>query len=105
MIPGISRSGATVGMALWRHARPEAAVEFSLLVSVPAILGANLMVWLGTSHAESGIEAGPLLFGFISAFAVGVLSLQALRWLVAQNRFLPFAGYCAALGLGAITVG
>lgn len=105
VIPGISRSGATIGVALWRGASPEMAVEFSLLASVPAIVGANLLVLLVRLEPGLAIDVAPLAAGFLAAFVVGSVSLHALRRVVAGRRFLPFAAYCVVLGLGAIAVG
>ena len=105
VLPGISRSGATVGAALWRDVDGATAVEFSMLLSVPAVLGANVLeMGLAGGEALRG-EALPLLVGFAAAFATGALGLRALQWVVASRRLLPFAVYCAALGAGAIALG
>lgn len=105
VIPGISRSGATVGTALVRDTAPEAAVEFSMLISVPAVLGANLYEGVRAGLAELTAQATPLGVGFFAAFVAGALSLQALRWAVARRKLLPFAAYCGAVGLGALILG
>lgn len=105
VMPGISRSGATIATALWRGSGAGVAVEFSLLVSVPAILGANLFVfWTGAAEG-AGIGLAPLAVGFVSAFVAGLLSLHALRRVVEGGRFVPFSVYCTVLGLGAIFLG
>jgi undecaprenyl-diphosphatase len=81
ILPGASRSGWTIAVALWLGLRPEAAARFSFLLSIPAILGAlTLQLADGT---ESSTPAGPLLAGFAVAALVG---LFALRWLVALVR-------------------
>jgi undecaprenyl-diphosphatase len=105
VIPGISRSGATVGTALVRDTAPEAAVEFSMLISVPAVLGASLYEGARAGLAELSAQAAPLAVGFLAAFAAGALALQALRWAVVRRRLMPFAVYCAAVGLGALSLG
>ncbi len=105
VIPGISRSGATVATALVRDVEGEAAVEFSMLLSVPAILGANLLELLRAGGDALAAAAAPLAIGFVSALAVGALALSALRWIVVRRRLLPFAAYCALLGVGVIVVG
>ncbi|MFQ5513308.1 MAG: undecaprenyl-diphosphate phosphatase [Myxococcota bacterium] len=105
VLPGISRSGSTVAAALWRGARPEVAVEFSILLSVPAVLGANLLEI--TRAGASGVrgEIVPLAVGFVAAFVTGTLSLTALRWVVVRRRLIPFALYCATVGGGALLLG
>ncbi len=105
VIPGISRSGVTVAAALWRDVRGDVAVEFSILLSVPAVLGAGLLEIQKSGLATVGAEAAPLLVAFGAAFVVGTLSLTALRWVVMRRKLLPFAVYCALLGTGAIVVG
>ena len=105
VLPGLSRSGVTVAAALWRDARADVAVEFSLLVSVPAVLGANLLELAETGTAAVRAELVPLLVGFTAAFATGIVSIKALQWVVVQRRLLPFALYCALVGGGAVIFG
>ena len=105
VLPGVSRSGATISVALWRDARPDVAVGFSLLVSIPAIVGANLLVLLEGAGELGVSDLAPFGVGFAAAFGSGYLSLHALQWVVARRRLLPFAGYCGALGVGAIAFG
>ena len=105
VLPGISRSGATIAASLWRNARADAAVEFSILISVPAVLGANLLEITRAGTDAVRAELIPLAGGFGAAFLAGVLSLKALQWVVARRRLLPFAAYCALLGAGAIALG
>ncbi|MFQ5698347.1 MAG: undecaprenyl-diphosphate phosphatase [Myxococcota bacterium] len=104
ILPGVSRSGSTITVALWRDATPEVAVEFSILISVPAILGANLLELLsGGAQATAGALA--LGVGFTASLLTGVAALHALVWVVRERRLTGFALYCGVLGLGAILVG
>jgi len=105
VIPGISRSGATVASVLWRGAEGAVAVEFSLLLSMPAIAGAALLVGIEGFGTLQAAELAPLAVGFLSALLTGVLAVKALRWIVVQRRLAPFALYCALLGGGAIILG
>jgi undecaprenyl-diphosphatase len=105
VVPGISRSGATVAAALTRGVRADAAVEFSLLISLPAVVGATLLVVLTGERPLGSAAALPLAIGFVSAFATGVAALRALQWAVAKRKLMPFAVYCGLLGVGAIAVG
>ncbi len=104
VIPGISRSGATVAAGLFRNTRADVAVEFSMLLSIPAVLGANLLEGARAS-SELSLEAAPLLAGLVAAFVAGAVSLKALQWVVGQRRLFGFAAYCGVVGLGAMTLG
>jgi undecaprenyl-diphosphatase len=103
VMPGISRSGSTIAAALFRNVNAVTAVEFSMLVSIPAIVGANLLEL--TRGGLGGIEPVPFAVGFAAAFLTGAFSLKALQWLVAERRLLPFAVYCTLVGLGAMVLG
>ncbi len=105
VLPGLSRSGSTVGTALWRDVRAETAVEFSMLLSAPAVLGANLYELSSVGMVAVRAELVPLMLGFGTALVSGALCLKALQWAVVQRRLRPFAAYCALLGLGAIVFG
>ena len=105
VLPGISRSGSTVGAALWRDVSPETAVEFSVLISIPAVIGANLLEAAKVGFDAVGAELLPLVVGFGTAFVSGALSLRALQWVVTRRKLRPFAAYCTVLGAGAIVFG
>jgi undecaprenyl-diphosphatase len=105
VIPGISRSGATVAAALYRDSRAEVAVEFSMLISIPAVIGANLLEAGHAGLAGLSAESVPLLVGFVAAFVTGALSLRALQWVVTRRMLLPFGAYCLVVGLGAVALG
>ena len=105
VIPGISRSGATVAAALFRGADGAVAVEFSLLLSMPAVAGAALLVALESAGRVSADQVAPLAVGFGAAFLTGMAAVRALQWIVVRRRLLPFAIYCTLVGAGAILVG
>jgi undecaprenyl-diphosphatase len=105
VLPGISRSGVTIGAALWRGVRGDTAVELSILISIPAVLGANLLEISRAGGAALRADLAPLVCGFVAAFGAGYLSLRALQWVVMRRRLLPFAAYCGLLGAGAIALG
>jgi undecaprenyl-diphosphatase len=101
VLPGLSRSGSTVAAGLWRDLEPKVVVDFSLLMSIPAVLGANL---LKLPEAEN-MAAAPLLVGFVSALVTGIGAVKLLQWIVISRRLLPFAVYAALLGLGSLLYG
>lgn len=94
IIPGISRSGSTISAGLFRHLNPTTAFEFSFLLSLPAIFGAQLLQlpYLNLTNPL------PLAIGFITAFISGIISLKALKKLVIKNKLSLFSWYCFFLG-------
>ena len=105
VVPGISRSGATVAAALFRDVDGAVAVEFSLLLSMPAVAGAALLVAVESAGQVGAGELGPLAVGFGAAFLTGMAAVKVLQWIVIRRRLLPFAIYCTLVGAGAILVG
>jgi undecaprenyl-diphosphatase len=105
VLPGISRSGATIVTALALGAWRMKAAEFSFLLSIPAILGATLVEFdLDAIAAASGGVQVYLLGAVVSA-AVGVLALLGLLRLLRSAQFHHFAWYCALVGLAALLFG
>ncbi len=104
VIPGISRSGATVSTALVRNIDAENAVDFSLLISLPAVAGAALLTLQDAFSELSSGSLAPLAIGFVMALATGVIAVRALQWATGRRRLFPFALYCATLG-GVISLG
>jgi undecaprenyl-diphosphatase len=96
ILPGISRSGLTVGSGLALGVERRNAFEFALLLSVPVILGATLFELLGGRLGGSA----PLLAGaFTAAFISGYLAISLLFRSVAKNRFYMFAYYLIPAGI------
>jgi undecaprenyl-diphosphatase len=96
IIPGISRSGTTISMALIRGIDREEAAKFSFILSLPAVLGAGLLEW--QNLVEYNIGLYPALIGLITAIIVGYTSLKTLLRILKDNRFHYFGWYCAILG-------
>jgi len=100
LLPGLSRSGATLAGGMTRHLDRPTAARFSFLMSVPVMVGAGILATkdLIALHDASAFIP-PLLLGFLAAMISGYL---AIRWLIAylsSHSLYLFAGYCAALGL------
>jgi undecaprenyl-diphosphatase len=103
LVPGISRSGSTIGAGLLRHFDARQAARLSFLISVPAVLGAALL------KIPDALEAGfgGLSLGLVGAAValsavVGWLSLKLLLLVLARGAFAGFAVYCASVGLLAL---
>ncbi|MBW2019459.1 MAG: undecaprenyl-diphosphate phosphatase [Deltaproteobacteria bacterium] len=101
ILPGISRSGATIAMGLFRGLSRETAVRYSFLLSIPAILGAMLLE-LGGALTSGFPPAGVVLLGTFMAAAVGFAALKILIHLVKKGNLYAFAPYCWLLGILAI---
>lgn len=97
VLPGASRSGSTIALAMWLGLSGTAAFRLSFLLSLPAIFGA---VVLKLRHPEVWSELGmPGLVGVTVSFVVGLVSLAGLREIVARGRFWAFAIYLVPLAL------
>jgi len=99
VIPGISRSGATISTAMISGIDGEFAVKFSFLLSIPAILGASVLKFASIGKSISAGSAPQFLAGALTAMAVGILAIKAIMALVKGNRIKPFAAYCVLAGL------
>lgn len=103
IIPGISRSGSTIAISLITGIKRREAAEFSFLLSIPAILGANL-VSIGKFSELHLHDLGIYLAGFISAFIVGYLVIAFLIELISQAKLKYFSIYCWVVAAIAITL-
>ncbi len=102
MLPGISRSGATISTSVMLGNDKSKAARFSFLMVVPLILGKVAKDILG---GEIVIESGnftPMLIGFLSAFFAGLLACTWMIKLVRKSKLKYFAIYCALVGMVAI---
>ena len=97
LLPGFSRSGLTISVALLAGVKREEAFRFSFLLSIPAVLGALLLTLIKSSVNAALIP--PLLVGGVTAVVVGYLSLSILRKLLMKGFFHLFGFYTIALGL------
>jgi undecaprenyl-diphosphatase len=103
VLPGLSRSGSTIALALFLGVRPARAFALSMLMSLPAIVGA---IGLEARHAFGGpFPVGPAALGAITAFGTGVVALLMLRHIVDRGRFGWFAFWVAPLSLATIALG
>lgn len=101
--PGISRSGMTISMGCFRGMERRFAVRFAFLLSIPAVLGANIL------QIKDVVEAGvdwkllpAYILGVAAAAVSGYLSIRLVRMVADKGKFGAFAWYCWAAG--AITV-
>ena len=104
VIPGISRSGATIAAGVLAGADRETAAEFSFLASVPAILGAVLVSLPELSTLETAVAAPALAAGMAVSFAAGWLALTVLLRIVRRGRLHLFALYLVPAGIVGLIV-
>lgn len=97
ILPGISRSGATISIAIFLGLDRDLAGRYSFLMSVPAILGA-LMLNAAMSPFGNHIPMGFILSGAAAAIIVGYIALIILLKVVKQGRLYLFSPYCWLLG-------
>ena len=107
MIPGVSRSGATIVGALLLGADKRSATEFSFYLAMPTMTGA-FVYDLYKSHALLTLDdLGSIALGFVVAFATGVVVVRYLLDFVSRHGFAPFAWWriiVGGMGLGALAV-
>lgn len=103
LCPGISRSGMTITAGCFVGFERRFAVRFSFILSIPAVLGANILTLKDAIEAGIDWSAMPMyLVGVVVAAASGYASIRLLRYVASKGRFGAFAYYC--WGVGALTV-
>ena len=100
VVPGLSRSGTTISAGMARGFDRTYAVKFSFLMSIPAVLGANILSIVDA--VKAGIDPSLLpmyLVGVVVAMVSGYASISLLRFIARKGRFGGFAYYCWGAGL------
>lgn len=106
VLPGISRSGATIATGLILQNNKEEVTRFSFLMVLLPIIGAMLMdILTGENIHNEIIGIIPLLAGFLSAFVIGLLACKWMIKLVKKGKLIYFAAYCLVIGMIAILFG
>lgn len=104
LIPGVSRSGATITAALFVGLRRPDAARFSFLLGIPAIGGAGLYE-LGDALDQLGKEAWlPIVIGTIASAVSGYATIAWLLRYLQRNSLAPFAGYRVGLGIALLAL-
>ena len=103
ILPGISRSGATIASGIGLGLSRDAAATFSFLIAIPAIAGASVLeINDMLSHASLQTPLTHLAIGAAVSFAVGLLALASLRRILRQGSIDWFAWWCIPLGTGVV---
>lgn len=104
-IPGLSRSGTTITAGLATGLRRDFAVKFSFLMSLPAVLGANLLSFIDA--AKEGIDWANMpayLVGMAVAMVSGIGAISLLKFISQKGKFGGFAYYCWVVGVLSIVL-
>jgi len=106
MVPGVSRSGATIMGALAMGVGRKTAAEFSFFLAVPTMIGATTLE-LATKHEDLTATAGgvgwaEIAIGFAVSFIVALIVIRAFVTYVSRHGFAPFAWYRIAVGAAAL---
>lgn len=103
ILPGISRSGATIGTSVLLGIDRTRAARFSFLMVVPLIFGKMAKDIFSDEFSATGVEAMPLAVGFIAAFVTGILACTWMIALVKRSKLTWFSIYCFVVGMAAIS--
>lgn len=98
MIPGVSRSGATIMGAVLLGVERRAAAEFSFFLAIPTMFAATAYDLYANWSALHFDDAALIAVGFVAAFLAGLLVVRSLLAFIARRGFAPFAFYRIALG-------
>ena len=107
VMPGLSRSGSTIATGLMLGNKKESLAQFSFLMVIPPILGEALLDVLKVVKGEEafgGIDALPLLVGFLAAFLAGCLACKWMISIVKKGKLVWFGVYCIIAGIVAIAL-
>jgi undecaprenyl-diphosphatase len=103
VLPGISRSGSTISTGLLLGVGKPAAAAYSFILSIPAILGAGLMV-LRDAVAGAPFEPAACIIGTTASFGMGYAALKLLVFIVNRGQLSYFAPYCWLAGALALVI-
>jgi undecaprenyl-diphosphatase len=108
MIPGVSRSGATIMGALAMGIERRTAAEFSFFLAVPTMMGATTLELWDNRHALAG-GLGPvgwseIAVGFVVSFIIALVVIKAFVAFVSRSGFAPFAWYRIVAGIAAVVL-
>lgn len=99
-IPGLSRSGTTITAGIATGLRRDFAVKFSFLLSIPAVLGANILSLADAFREGINWASVPAyLVGMVAAMLSGIAAINLLKYISNKGKFGGFAYYCWVMGV------
>lgn len=102
MVPGVSRSGATIMGAMAMGVDRKTAAEFSFFLAVPTLTGATVLQLYKHGHQMAENDLGLIAVGFVVSFVVAVAVVKAFVAVVSRHGFAPFAWYRIVAGAAAL---
>ena len=96
ILPGVSRSGATIVAGLWFGLSPLDAITFSFFLAIPAIFGASILEVSKIFHQSGQLGLG--ILGMVISAAVSLLALAVLEKVMKSKKLFLFGWYCLILG-------
>ncbi|AEI37082.1 MAG: undecaprenyl-diphosphate phosphatase [Zymomonas mobilis subsp. pomaceae] len=102
MIPGISRSGATIMGALCLGVDRKTATEYSFFLAIPVMLAATVKELWEQRHSLSSADLGEISLGFAISFFVALIVIKLFLEIVTRRGFGPFAWYRIIIGFAAM---
>jgi undecaprenyl-diphosphatase len=102
LVPGVSRSGATISMGRLLGYEREATTRYAFLLAIPAVVGAGLFTLGDIPDGDNAYGWGPTVVATVVSFLVGYAAIAWLLRYVSTHSYLPFVLY--RIGLGAITL-
>ena len=100
ILPGLSRSGMTIAGGTFAGMRRSFAVKYSFLLSIPVILGANILTLFDAVRGGFDISLLlPCIVGIATAAVFGLIAIKILRYISSKGKFRYFAVYCLLAGL------
>jgi undecaprenyl-diphosphatase len=100
VLPGISRSGSTTFLAMFMRIDAKRAMDFSFILSIPAVLGAVILDFdVLLAITSGGVSMGFLVTSFMLAFLSGLLAIRIFKYLLKKDKFLYLGVYCISLGI------
>jgi undecaprenyl-diphosphatase len=98
LVPGVSRSGATISMGRFLGYEREAATRYAFLLAIPAVVGAGLFELKEIPHGDNAYGWGPTIVATVVSFVVGYAAIAWLLRYVSTRSYTPFVIYRVALG-------
>jgi undecaprenyl-diphosphatase len=102
LVPGVSRSGATISMGRLLGYEREAATRYAFLLAIPAVVGAGLFTLGDINDGDNAYGWGPTAVATVVSFLVGYAAIAWLLRYVSTHSYLPFVLY--RIGLGGLTL-
>lgn len=99
MIPGTSRSGATIVGALMIGVSRSLAAEYTFFLAIPVMFGASLLKLVKFGFAFTGMQTAVLLIGMVVSFGVSIVAIKFLMNYIKKNDFKVFGYYRIVLGI------